>query len=954
MNKLLLIAGVFLLQFSKAYGQCGATNVDATPLGQGICEGSSANVSFFSNGSCIGGAYQYQVSLGATIIQAWSTTASITVSPSTTSTYTIQSRCSACPTVVVSDTFLVEVIEQPTVTGLTSVCTGTSTTLTATSTNSTLTWWSTLAGGTQLSANGTLTTPNLSANTTYYVQATGTINSGSGQGSILITECGLQGFAPGADNDYVEISNLFSTPVNTAGWKVAVSNSYTNINSVNATVWNLPASFTSCSILSKTDVTGTANYWGSNILWNPNNSGWAIIIDNLGNVVDFVGWGWTAAQLASFNTTIAGFPITLGSEWTGASCSNACTVVGGNPYSISRNGSNDNNNAGDFVCQATSLNLLNPGLNCGWASNSLTCPYPTSVIVDQAPTATNPNPVVVECIGDVPIANVAVVDDEADDFTLPPTVTYVGEVSNGLTCPEILTRTYQVSDVCNNTISVTQTITIDDITAPVMDPEPVDVNVQCTADIPPMVNLNWTDNCDGAGVVTGTDVSNGSTCPEIITRTWTYSDACGNTATRSQIITIHDTEYPVLEAAPADLNVQCYTDVPSMAGINWTDNCAGAGTITGVEVSSGTTCPEVLTRTWTYTDDCGNTSTETQTITIHDTEAPVLAAAPANLAVQCSNDVPAMVGINWSDNCDGSGVLTGNEVSDGNSCPELITRTWSYTDACGNTTTVSQTITVNDTQAPTASNLPTIQVDVLPASNPAVVSDAADNCGMPLVQFVSDVSNNGFCPEIVTRTYSVTDDCGNSINVTQQFIVGDPFPEVSFTASQTNFSNLDEAEVEFFNHSTGAVSYIWNFGDGSANSDLFEPTHIFPNEETAGYVVELIGISEFGCMDTFNMIISIKEELVVYIPNTFTPDDNEFNQTFQPVFTSGFDPFNFHMYIYNRWGELLFESFDAAVGWDGTYQGELVQAGTYVWTIWFMREDSSDKEVMTGHISIMR
>jgi gliding motility-associated-like protein len=895
-----------------------------------------------------------------------------------------------------------------------------------------LQWYTAPVGGTQLSPNGIYTTPNLTSNQTYYVQATSAVTAGGGVGSVLITECGLQGFAPGADNDYVEISNLYNTSINTAGWRVAVSNSYTNINLVNGTIWTLPASFAPCSILSKTDVTGSANYWGSNILWNPNNAGWAIIIDNAGNVVDFVAWGWTAAQLASFNVTIAGFPITLGAQWAGASCSSACTVVAGTPYSISRTGGTDNNNAGDFNCQATSLNLLNPGLPCGWVANSMTCPFPTTVTVDQVPTATNPNPMTFECLADVPAPDVLVVDDEADDYTIPPAVSYIGQVSNGQTCSEILTRTYRVTDGCNAYVDVTQTITIDDVTPPAMDPAPSDVTVQCAADIPAMISLDWTDNCDGSGSVSGTDVSNGLSCPETITRTWTYSDACGNATTRTQLITIHDTQNPslpaapadatvqcyadvpnmismtwtdncdgtgnlsgvevssgttcpetltrtwtysdgcgntetrtqvitvmddtppVLPAAPADMLVQCYADVPPMLGMTWTDNCDGTGYLPGVEVSSGTTCPEILTRTWTYTDGCGNTTTRVQSITVHDTQEPVIASIPTSMAVQCPADVPVMPSISWTDNCAGGGMLAGVQGTSGTSCPEILTRTWTYTDACGNTSTKTQTITIDDTQYPTASDLPTIQVAVLPAPDPNVITDEADNCSTPLVQFVSDVSNNELCPEKVIRTYSVTDDCDNEIFVTQEFIVGDPFPDAAISASQTEFSIIDEVLVQFTNHTTGAVSYVWDFGDLSVHSNEFSPEHLFPNTEPGNYLVEMIGISEFGCMDTAWVWIYVKDELLVFIPNSFTPDDDEFNQHFQPIFTSGFDPFNFHMVVYNRWGEVLFESYDASKGWDGTYHGELVPEGTYTWKIQFQREDSSDREVMTGHISLIR
>ncbi|PWL30359.1 MAG: hypothetical protein DCO96_05095, partial [Fluviicola sp. XM-24bin1] len=400
-----------------------------------------------------------------------------------------------------------------------------------------------------------------------------------------------------------------------------------------------------------------------------------------------------------------------------------------------------------------------------------------TVFIDLPPTASNPVPITVQCAADVPAPDPLVVTDENDDITIPPTVTFLSDVSDGLSCPETITRTYRVTDGCGSFVDVTQTITIHDTQSPVLAAPPANATYQCPADVPAIAGLGWTDNCDGAGTVMGTEVSDGLTCPETITRTWTYTDACGNVATETQTITVHDTQSPVFAAAPANASYQCIGDVPAMAGLGWTDNCDGSGTVTGTEVSDGLSCPETITRTWTYTDACGNTATETQTITVHDTQAPVFAPPPANVTVECAGDVPAMTNLGWTDNCDGAGSVTGTDASDGLSCPETITRTWTYADACGNNATVTQTIIVDDTTPPTASNPAPISVaggTPIPPADPLVVNDEADNCtANPTVAWVSDVSDNGNCPEIITRTYSVTDDCGNQILVTQLISVGD-------------------------------------------------------------------------------------------------------------------------------------------------------------------------------------
>src|SRR5690554_5971855 len=784
---------------SSASAQCGPTNVDPTPQITGLCEGASETIDFLTSGTCNGN-YEYQVLTSTNIIvQPWSTNSQYVSTPTTTDTYTVNVRCSACPATVVSDTFLIEVISAPIIVADSFVCYGTPANYSASGPPAgTMSWWNSPTGGTQLSTTSNYTSPPMTAEDTIYMQVNGTITGGSNQGSILITECGLDGFPGSSSADYLEISNLYATPVNTTGWVVAVSDSYSNLNSRNSILWNLPASFTACTMLSKTDVSGQPNYWGNNIFWNPNSPGWVAIVDNVGNLVDFIAWGWTAAQLTNFNVNINGFQITLGTEWTGNGCNSNCGVVGGVPYSFSRTGNSDNNNAGDFICQATSLNTVNPGLNCGWISSNISCPYPAIVKVDLPPTASAPDTTVVYCYADIPAPDPLIIIDETDDHTAIPSVQFIGEVSNGNLCPEILTRTYRVADSCSSFIDV------------------------------------------------------------------------------NHIIIINDTVAPTMDTAPADINISCISELPPIASLNWADNCIGQGTVQGVDVSNGQSCPEIITRTWTISDDCGNTSTETQVFTILD-------------------DTP-----------------------------------------------------------PTASNLPTVQLSVLPPADIAEIKDAVDNCGTPLVEWVDDVSDGGFCPENIVRTYSVTDDCGNETYVTQNFIIGNSIPNVSFTADPMRMSNLSSGVVEFENKTTGAASYAWDFADNSPISNEVSPTHTFDLDEIKTFNVWLVATSDFGCKDSMKVPVVVYHELVYYVPNAFTPNDDIFNPVFKPIFTSGFDPQDYKLLIYNRWGEILFESNDHQVGWDGTYGSVLVREGTYLYKIEFGLENDDSREVITGHFSLLR
>ncbi len=502
-----------------------------------------------------------------------------------------------------------------------------------------------------------------------------------------------------------------------------------------------------------------------------------------------------------------------------------CTV---NPVVIWVSDVSDNGNCPEIITRTYSITD-----DCG---NETLVTQTISIGDAILPTASNPAPINVQCSGDVPAPDPLVVTDESDNGVMPPVVTFESESSDGQSCPETITRTYRVTDDCGNFIFVTQTITVNDTQAPVFNAPPAALAVQCSGDVPAMANLGWNDNCDGTGTVTGSDVSDGQSCPETITRTWTYTDACGNTATETQIITVNDTQAPVFNAPPAALAVQCSGDVPAMTNLDWTDNCDGTGAVAGSDVSDGQSCPETITRTWTYTDACGNTSAETQIITVNDTQAPVFAAPPANETVECAGDVPAMTNLGWTDNCDGAGTVTGNDVSDGLSCPETITRTWTYTDACGNVSTESQTIIVDDTTPPTASNPTTTIVPggPVPPIDPTIVDDEADNCTVnPVVTFVSESSDNNPCPETITRIYEITDDCGNIMQVTHLIQITDPILPTGTAPGPITVECIGDVPVadpllitdEADNQGVPIVAHVGDVSDGQSCPETITRTY---------------------------------------------------------------------------------------------------------------------------------
>src|SRR5690606_7439232 len=136
---------------------------------------------------------------------------------------------------------------------------------------------------------------------------------------------------------------------------------------------------------------------------------------------------------------------------------------------------------------------------------------------------------------------------------------------------------------------------------------------------------------------------------------------------------------------------------------------------------------------------------------------------------------------------------------------------------------------------------------------------------------------------------------------------------------------------EFTNQSLHATNYEWDFGDEFGYSNEEHPTYVYSYEESDVYLITLIASNNIGCADTTYQEIRITEEELFYVPNTFTPDGDKFNPVFKPVITSGVDIYDYRLLVFNRWGEILFESYHPAVGWDGTYGNMPCQDGTYIW-----------------------
>ena len=377
--------------------------------------------------------------------------------------------------------------------------------------------------------------------------------------------------------------------------------------------------------------------------------------------------------------------------------------------------------------------------------------------------------------------------------------------------------TWTVKDSTAQTASCTQRITVTssdcgtDTQPPTITAPPAVTaytgsgSTTCGVALSPSDNeLGSPEASDNCSVTVTSDIPPGGLFPVGTTTVhYTATDAAGNTATATQVVTVIDNTLPNI-SAPGDASYTCPEQVPagnpSQAhgtdpnlpdGGPVTDNC-GTPTVTVGDSSAGAGTPanpRIITRTFTATDSHGNTASAVQTITVTDGTAPTI-TAPANVsantgpgATSCDTVISnATLGTaSAQDNCAG---VTVSRSPSGNTFPVgNTTVTWTATDWAGNTATATQTVTVVDNTVPivTAPANVTAYTGAGATSCGTVVSDATlstatatDNCpGVGAISRTGVPSGNNFPVGNTTVTYSVTDAHGNSSSANQTVTVID-------------------------------------------------------------------------------------------------------------------------------------------------------------------------------------
>ncbi len=210
--------------------------------------------------------------------------------------------------------------------------------------------------------------------------------------------------------------------------------------------------------------------------------------------------------------------------------------------------------------------------------------------------------------------------------------------------------------------------------------------------------------------------------------------------------------------------------------------------------------------------------------------------------------------------------------------------------------------------------------------------------------------------ESTTFTYTIPNSTGCDSVITVNLTIL-PEPIAAFTSSP-ELLEFGLTEIQLIDQSLGQIdTWEWEFTTGNETvqtSNLQNPFFNLSNNTTGSLNFQLTVSNNEGCSDVITSVLTILEDGTLFIPNTFSPDGDAFNNTFQAI-GKNISPERFELIIFNRWGENIFTSQDPSIGWDGSLANNgSAPIGVYTYKITYRFVNQSKPELVTGHLHLIR
>jgi gliding motility-associated-like protein len=209
--------------------------------------------------------------------------------------------------------------------------------------------------------------------------------------------------------------------------------------------------------------------------------------------------------------------------------------------------------------------------------------------------------------------------------------------------------------------------------------------------------------------------------------------------------------------------------------------------------------------------------------------------------------------------------------------------------------------------------------------------------------------------DLCSGSYTIIAADANGCSTSQIFNLINPEPVIANFTFGPQPASILNPEITFESTSINGTTSFWytTINNVEIIQNGTTVSYLYPENQPGNYEVCMVALNQNFCADTICQTVIIDDVFFIFVPNAFSPNNDNINETFFPI-VNYYDPNNFEMLIFNRWGELIFKTESPDVHWDGTHLNSPAELGVYTWKINTKVYNSNEKKIFTGHVTLLR